>query len=37
MTDKRIIDSFINKYHLGGNIERVKWVSDNESYKCEIH
>ena len=30
MTDKRIIDSFIDKYHLGGNIERIKWVSDNE-------
>ena len=36
MTDKRIIDSFINKYHLGGNIERVKWVSDNESISAKF-
>ena len=36
MTDKRIIDSFINKYHLGGNIERIKWVSDNESLSANF-
>ena len=36
MTDKRIIDSFINKYHLGGNIERIKWVSDNESLSAKF-
>jgi len=36
MTDKRIIDSFIGKYHLGGNIERVKWVSDGESLKADF-
>ena len=36
MTDKRIIDSFINKYHLGGNIERTKWVSDGESLKADF-
>lgn len=36
MTDKRIIDSFIGKYHLGGNIERVKWVSDGESLKANF-
>ena len=36
MTDKRIIDSFIAKYHLGGNIERVKWVSDNESISAKF-
>ena len=36
MTDKRIIDSFIDKYHLGGNIERIKWVSDNESLSAKF-
>ena len=36
MTDKRIIDSFISKYHLGGNIERIKWVSDNESLSANF-
>ena len=36
MTDKRIIDSFIDKYHLGGNIERIKWVSDNESLSANF-
>ena len=36
MTDKRIIDSFISKYHLGGNIERVKWVSDSESLSAKF-
>ena len=36
MTDKRIIDSFISKYHLGGNIERTKWVSDGESLKADF-
>ena len=36
MTDKRIIDSFIGKYHLGGNIERTKWVSDGESLKADF-
>tara|TARA_R100001377_G_scaffold55023_1_gene32540 strand:- start:112 stop:840 length:729 start_codon:yes stop_codon:yes gene_type:complete len=36
MTDKRTIDSFINKYHLGGNIERIKWVSDNESLSAKF-
>ena len=33
MTDKRVIDSFISKYHLGGVIERVKWVSNGELLK----
>ena len=36
MTDKRIIDSFIDKYHLGGNIERIKWVSENESLSANF-
>ena len=36
MTDKRIIDSFIDKYHLGGNIERIKWVSNNESLSANF-
>ena len=36
MTDKRIIDSFIDKYHLGGNIERIKWISDGESLKADF-
>ena len=36
MTDKRIIDSFIDKYHLGGNIERIKWVLDNESLSAKF-
>ena len=36
MTDKRIIDRFIDKYHLGGNIERIKWVSDNESLSANF-
>ena len=36
MTDKRIIDQFISKYHLGGTIERVKWVSDKESLKADF-
>ena len=36
MTDKRIIDSFIDKYHLGGNIERIKWVSDSESLSAKF-
>jgi len=36
MTDKRIIDNFISKYHLGGTIERVKWVSDGESLKADF-
>jgi hypothetical protein len=36
MIDKRIIDSFINKYHLGGNIERTKWISDGESLKADF-
>ena len=36
MTDKRIIDSFISKYHLGGNIERTKWISDGESLKADF-
>ena len=30
MTDKRVIDSFISKYHLGGTIERIKWVTDRD-------
>ena len=36
MTDKRVIDSFISKYHLGGTIERIKWVSDGESLKSDF-
>ncbi len=36
MTDKRVIDSFISKYHLGGIIERIKWVSDGESLKADF-
>jgi len=36
MTDKRIIGNFIDKYHLGGNIERIKWVSDNESLSAKF-
>jgi hypothetical protein len=36
MTDKRVIDQFISKYHLGGTIERVKWVSDKESLKADF-
>ena len=36
MTDKRVIDQFISKYHLGGAIERVKWVSDKESLKADF-
>jgi len=36
MTDKRIISNFISKYHLGGIIERVKWVSDGESLKTDF-
>lgn len=36
MTDKRIIDSFISKYHLGGIIERIKWVSDGECLKANF-
>ena len=36
MTDKRIIDSFIDKYHLGGNIERIKWGADNESLSAKF-
>tara|TARA_R100000734_G_C3317412_1_gene110538 strand:- start:54 stop:782 length:729 start_codon:yes stop_codon:yes gene_type:complete len=36
MTDKRVIDQFILKYHLGGTIERVKWVSDKESLKADF-
>ena len=36
MTDKRVIDQFISKYHLGGAIERVKWISDKESLKADF-
>jgi len=36
MTDKRVIDNFISKYHLGGNIERTKWVSDGESLSARF-
>jgi hypothetical protein len=36
MTDKRVIDNFISKYHLGGTIERIKWVSDGESLKADF-
>lgn len=36
MTDKRIIDHFISKYHLGGLIEKVKWVSDNETLTTQF-
>ena len=36
MTDKRIIDNFISRYHLGGNIERVKWVSDGKGIHTEF-
>ena len=36
MTDKRIIDQFISKYHLGGTIERIKWVSDGECLKANF-
>ena len=36
MTDKRVIDNFISKYHLGGTIERIKWVSDGECLKANF-
>lgn len=36
MTDKRDINNFISRYHLGGNIERVKWVSDGDSLKADF-
>lgn len=36
MTEKRIIENFISRYHLGGNIERVKWVSNGESLQTEF-
>ena len=36
MTDKRVIDQFISKYHLGGTIERIKWVSDGECLKANF-
>ena len=36
MTDKRVIDNFISKYHLGGTIERIKWVSDGECLKAKF-
>jgi hypothetical protein len=36
MTDKRIIDNFISKYHLGGIIERIKWISDGECLKANF-
>lgn len=36
MTDKRIINNFISKYHLGGVIEKVKWVSDGDTLKVEF-
>lgn len=36
MTDKRIINSFISKYHLGGHVEKVKWISDGDSLKVDF-
>lgn len=36
MTDKRDINNFISRYHLGGNIERVKWVSDGDCLKADF-
>ena len=36
MTDKRVIDNFISKYHLGGTIERIKWVSDGDCLKADF-
>lgn len=36
MIDKRNINNFISRYHLGGNIERVKWVSDKDSLKTHF-
>jgi hypothetical protein len=36
MLDKRILNGFIDRYHLNGVIEKVKWVSDGNSLKARF-
>jgi hypothetical protein len=36
MIDKRIIDKFISRYHLGGTIEKIKWESNGESLQASF-
>ena len=36
MVDKRILNNFIDRYHLNGAIEKVKWVSDGNSLKARF-
>lgn len=36
MVDKRILNNFIDRYHLNGAIEKIKWVSDGNSLKARF-